>query len=200
MSDQSSKKKSVLPALGGVIAILVILAVGLFWRADKVLPTDSATVGGAFTLVDGNGKTVTDADYRGKMLLIYFGYTFCPDICPTTLGTVARAFDQLSPEQRSQFLPIFITVDPERDTADQMAQYVGNYMPELIGLTGSPEQIQKVMLEYRVYARKANDNSPNYTVDHSSVLYLVGRDGKFIKPFSGSIAPGDLAAGLKKAL
>ena len=186
--------------LAAVFAVAVVLVLGLAWRLDWLSPPPSASVGGPFTLVDGSGKTVSDADYRGKLMLIYFGYTFCPDVCPTTLGSVARAFDQLSPEQRGQIVPIFITVDPERDTADQMAQYVANFMPDLVGLTGSPDQIKQVMISYRVYAKRAEEKGTGYTVDHSSVLYLIDREGKFIRPFSGSISADDLAAALKKAL
>jgi len=186
--------------LAAMVAVAVVLILGLAWRMDWFSAPATATVGGPFTLVESGGKNVSDTDFRGKLMLIYFGYTFCPDICPTTLGSVARAFDQLDAEQRKQIVPIFITVDPERDTADQMGQYVGNFMPDLIGLSGSPEQIQKVMLSFRVYARKAEQNGPNYSVDHSSVLYLMDREGKFVRPFSGSISPNDLAAALKKAL
>lgn len=186
--------------IAAVIAVVVVLFIGIGLRLDWFSPPAQATVGGPFTLVTGGGKTVSDSDYRGKLMLIYFGYTFCPDICPTTLGTVARAFDQLPPEQRKEIVPIFITVDPERDTADQMAQYAANFMPDLVGLSGSPDDIKKVMTEFRVYAKKAEEKNGNYSVDHSSVLYLVGRDGKFIKPFSGSITVNDLSAALRKAL
>ncbi|HVI53238.1 MAG TPA: SCO family protein [Candidatus Sulfotelmatobacter sp.] len=201
MSEKNTKPAAKTPRfLAATVAAVIVLILGLAWRMDWLAPAPAATVGGPFTLVDGNGKSVSDTDFRGKLMLIYFGYTFCPDICPTTLGTVARAFEQLDADQRKQIQPIFITVDPERDTADQMGQYVGNFMPDLIGLTGSPDQIQKVMIEFRVYARKAEQNGPNYSVDHSSVLYLIGRDGKFVRPFSGSISADDLAAALKKAL
>lgn len=201
MSEKKSKPSAKATRfLGPIVAVAIVLILGVAWRLDWFSPPPSAVVGGPFTLVDSGGKSVSDTDFRGRLMLIYFGYTFCPDVCPTTLGMEARAFDQLSPDQRKEIQPIFITVDPDRDTADQMAQYVGNFMPDLIGLTGSPDQIKKVMLEFRVYARKVDENGGNYTVDHSSVLYLIGRDGKFIRPFSGNISSDDLAAALKKAL
>lgn len=186
--------------LTAFIAVAVVLVIGLGLRLDWFSPPAQTAVGGPFTLVGPAGRTVSDTDYRGRLMLLYFGYTFCPDICPTTLGSVARAFDHLTPDQRKEIVPIFITVDPERDTADQMTQYTGNFMPELVGLTGSPDDIKKVMAEFRVYAKKAAETDGNYSVDHSSVLYLVGRDGKFLRPFSGSIPADDLAAALKKAL
>ncbi len=194
--DQVSRRAGRI--LAGIAAAVVVVAIGLFWRMDTLVPGGS--VGGPFTLEDQTGHTVTEASYRGKLMLIYFGYTYCPDICPTTLGGIGRALDQLTPQQRAQIVPIFISVDPKRDTVDQLSQYVRNFMPDLVGLTGSPDQVQSVMREFRVYAKKVPGDGANYTVDHSSILYLMDRQGKFLKPFPGSIPSNDLAAALKKAL
>ena len=195
----SPPPRRIATALAGLAAVLILAAIAIVPRLMQMNET-SAAIGGPFTLIDTTGKTVTDADYRGKLMLIYFGYTFCPDVCPTSLGTMAQALDQLTPAERAQVVPIFITVDPERDSFDQLAQYVGNFAPDLIGLTGSREQINAVETEYHVYARKAEGSGPNYTMDHSSIFYLMGRDGQFVGHYASGAAPKDLAAGLRKAL
>ncbi len=138
-----------------------------------------ASIGGPFALTDQRGKPVTDADYRGKLMLVYFGYTYCPDVCPTTLSTIANALNALKPAERAQVAPMFITVDPERDTAQTMADYVTNFAPDLVGLTGTPDQIAKVEREYHVYAAKVPAADGSYSMDHSSIIYLMGKDGRF---------------------
>jgi protein SCO1/2 len=196
----SPPPRRIATALAGLAAVLILAAIAIVPRLMQMNETSAATIGGPFTLIDTTGKTVTDADYRGKLMLIYFGYTFCPDVCPTSLGTMAQALDQLTPAERAQVVPIFITVDPERDSFDQLAQYVGNFAPDLIGLTGSREQVSAVETAYHVYARKAEGSGPNYTMDHSSIFYLMGRDGQFVGHYASGAAPKDLAAGLRKAL
>jgi protein SCO1/2 len=185
--------------LAGLAALLVIILIAVVPRFLETAP-DGPAIGGHFSLIDQNGRTVSDADFRGKLMLIYFGYTFCPDVCPTTLGNIAQAYDLLSPNEQSQVVPIFITVDPERDTVDQIAQYVDAFSPAFVGLTGSPEQITPVLKEFRVYARKVETKDANYSVDHSSILYVMGKDGKYAAHFTGEAGPKDIAAGLKKQL
>jgi protein SCO1/2 len=138
-------------------------------------------IGGPFTLRDGNGRTVTDRDLRGRYVLIYFGYTFCPDICPTTLTEVATAMAKLGPKA-DRVRPVFITVDPERDTPAVMGDYTAMFTPRLLGLTGTPEQIRSVARAYRVYYQKhrTGEAPGDYSMDHSSLLYLLGPDGGFI--------------------
>ena len=185
--------------MAGMVVLVVAAALVLLprWLAQE---PPSMAIGGPFSLVDHTGRTVTNADFHGKMMLIYFGYTYCPDVCPTTLGTMSQAYGQLTPSEQSRIVPIFVTVDPERDTVAQMAEYVGNFSPALVGLTGSPEQLGPVLKAYRVYARKAGGDSANYSVDHSSILYLMDRDGKFDTNFPADLSVGDLLAGLKKRL
>ncbi len=183
----------------GIAALLVVALLAVLPRLLESSGQGPA-IGGPFRLIDQTGKTVTDADYRGKLMLVYFGYTFCPDVCPTTLGAMAQAYDQLSPAQRDQVVPIFITVDPERDTVDQMASYVANFSPALVGLTGSPDEVKPVLQEYRVYAAKAEGNGPNYSVDHSSIIYLMDKNGKFSTHFDGNASPPQIAEGVKKLL
>jgi protein SCO1/2 len=191
--------KGLLAAAAALVALIVVLIIAIAPRFFESGGT-SAPIGGPFRLVDQEGRTVADTDFRGRLMLIYFGYTFCPDVCPTTLATMAQAYDGLTPDEQKQVALIFITVDPERDTVDQMADYVQNFSPALIGLTGTPEQIANVLQEFRVYARKAEGNGGNYSVDHSSIIYLINRDGKFAAYFSGDTKAADLVAGIKARL
>jgi protein SCO1/2 len=199
MNGKQRKQSRRAAILAGLAALLVVLAIAVVPRYLETA-SQGVAIGGPFSLIDQHGHTVSDADFRGKLMLIYFGYTFCPDVCPTTLGNVAQAYDLLSPEEQAQVVPIFITVDPERDTVDQIAQYVDAFSPALVGLTGSPDQIAPVIKEFRVYARKVESKDGNYSVDHSSILYVMGKDGKFVAHFTGEVPPQDIAAGLKKQL
>jgi protein SCO1/2 len=156
-------------------------------------------IGGPFTLTDQQGRTVDDNDFRGKLMLVYFGYTYCPDVCPTTLTMMMQLYAGLTPDQQAQITPIFVTVDPERDSVAQMSQYVTSFSPALIGLTGSPDQVAAIERGYHVYARKAGSGT-DYTMDHSSILYLMGKDGRFLRHFNGDTKPEEIAEGLKKAL
>ena len=158
-----------------------------------------APIGGPFTLTDQQGRTVDDNDFRGKLMMVYFGYSFCPDVCPTTLNEMMRVYAGLTPEQQAQIAPIFISVDPERDTVAQMAQYVASFSPALIGLTGSRDQIEAAERGYHVYARKSGGGD-NYTMDHSSIIYLMGKDGRFLRHFNGDAPAQEITDGLKDAL
>ena len=155
------------------------------------------SVGGPFTLVDTNGREVTDQTFRGKWMLIYFGYTFCPDVCPTELQTMATAMDSLGP-LADKVTPIFITVDPDRDTVAALAEYVKLFDTRLIGLTGSEAQVSAATRAYRVYyAKAASKDNSSYLMDHSSFLYLMGPDGTFRALFRQGIAPEELAAAIR---
>jgi len=178
--------------------LILLLGLTLLPRLQPLAPAP-AEIGGPFTLTDQQGRTVNDSDFRGKLMMVYFGYSFCPDVCPTTLNQMAQVYNQLAPAEQSQITPIFITVDPERDTVAQMAQYVANFSPALVGLTGTPLQVAIVTKAYHVYARKTGDGA-NYGVDHSSVIYLMGKDGHFIRHFDSNASNQDITDGLKKAL
>lgn len=161
-----------------------------------------ALIGGPFTLVDQNGKTRTDKDFRGKLMLVYFGYTFCPDVCPTELQTISDAIDDLG-DKAAEVQPLFITVDPQRDTSSVMKDYVGHFNPRLIGLTGTPEQVAAAAKAYRVYFAKApsKDSGKNdYLMDHSSFVYLMSRDGKYLTHFTPGIPPDKMAQAIAKYL
>jgi cytochrome oxidase Cu insertion factor (SCO1/SenC/PrrC family) len=141
----------------------------------------TALVGGPFSLTDQDGKRRSDADFRGKLMLIYFGYTYCPDVCPTTLATMTEALDKLG-AKAAEVQPLFITIDPGRDTPEVMKRYVANFYPGLLGLTGSPAEIAAVARAYRVYYAKAENGAAgnDYLMDHSGFIYLMGPDGKYL--------------------
>lgn len=150
-------------------------------------------VGGPFALIDHNGVPRTDADFRGKLLLVYFGFTYCPDICPTDLQTIGLALDKLGPASDS-VQPLFITLDPQRDTPEQLAQYVPAFHPRLIGLSGDTAAIKQAASAYKVYYAKAPTSDGDYTIDHSAFIFIVGRDGRYLGFLPPGTSPDRLAA------
>lgn len=187
--------------LGGSAALLVVAAI-VIWIFGAPAPVQQATaIGGPFTLTDGAGKTVTDRSFRGKFMLVYFGYTFCPDVCPTTLGDVGQAMDKLG-AAADRLQPLFITVDPARDTSDVVRQYVAAFSPRLQGLTGTTDQIAQVAKAYRVYyaPHKTGAAPGDYTMDHSSILYVMDPAGQFVGVIRADEGSDAMAADLKKFL
>jgi cytochrome oxidase Cu insertion factor (SCO1/SenC/PrrC family) len=168
---------------------------GLAAKLMDDLMWNRGPIGGPFTLVDHTGKRRTDEDFRGKLLLIYFGYSYCPDVCPTDLQQIGLAIDQLGREGDAIW-PLFITLDPERDTAAHLAEYVPLFHPRLIGLTGSAKEIRTVARAYKVYYAQYPPGSPDYVIDHSSFIYLVDQAGKYI----GFFPPGTNADRLVEML
>jgi protein SCO1 len=157
-------------------------------------------IGGPFTLTDQHGKTVTDKTFRGQYLLVYFGYGYCPDVCPTELANIAAAMDDLG-TKASKVTPLFITVDPERDTPEFLADYVANFHPRMVGLTGTPEQIKSVAKAYKVYYAKAKrPGQKEYLMDHTSFVYLMGPDGRFLSLFRGQTDPKAIAETIARTM
>jgi protein SCO1/2 len=147
-------------------------------------------IGGPFDLIDQHGRHRTDAEFRGKLLVLYFGYTYCPDVCPTDLKAISSAIDLLGPAGED-VQPVFITVDPQRDTVARLRGYVSSFHPRLIALTGSAAQVRQVALAYKVYyANVTSGNGEPYAVDHTGFVYLVGRDGKYLGFFPPGTPPG----------
>ncbi|MDE5454021.1 SCO family protein [Bradyrhizobium sp. CSA112] len=143
-------------------------------------------IGGPFTLIDHTGKPRTDADFLGKLMLVYFGFSFCPDVCPTDLMAIGQAVDKLGPGGDA-VQPLFVTVDPDRDTPAHLADYVPSFHPRLLGLTGDAAQIRDAARLYRVfYAKVPVEGAAEYTIDHSGFIYLMDRDGKYL----GFFPPG----------
>jgi cytochrome oxidase Cu insertion factor (SCO1/SenC/PrrC family) len=188
-------------ALGGAMAIAVVPSARERLLPAKVRSVGQALVGGPFTLTDHDGKRVTDQDFRGRTLIVVFGFTFCPDICPTELQLISAALEKLGPKAK-QVVPLFITVDPERDTPEQLASYVKSFHPNLIGLTGTPEEIASVAKEYRVYFKKVPDpkSSAGYTMDHSALIYVMRPDGTYQAHFTPGVSVTTLADRLGELL
>jgi len=182
--------------LGWLISDLLVPGGGSLVAKVQTLATPP--IGGPFALVDDTGKPRTDADFRGRLMLIYFGYTHCPDACPTTLQDIADALAKLGPAA-DQVAPIFITIDPERDTVQYLKGYAEQFDAKFVALTGSPEQIATAAKSYRVYYRKAT-NQADYLMDHSSIVYLMGRDGKFLTHFTPETTPEQMADTVRKYL
>ena len=163
-------------------------------------PIRAGGIGGPFTLIDGTGKTVTDASFRGKWMLLYFGYTHCPDACPTALQDMANALDMLDPAQRKMVVIVFITVDGERDTPGVMQEYVSNFAAPIVALSGSAEQIAAAAKAYRVYYAKHPTADGGYEMDHSSVIYVMDPDGQFVANFTHETAPARIAEKMRQLL
>jgi protein SCO1/2 len=188
-------------AFGPLILTSVVFAFALVMSEPPARAAASGvTIGGPFTLVTPDGTTVTDQTYRGKWLLVYFGYTSCPNSCPTTLLEVATALTKLGPDV-SQIQPLFITVDPERDTPKVMQQYTGSFDPRIVGLTGTPQQIAAAAHEYGAYfvGHRTGPGADDYVMDHSTYLYVMDPRGKFVRAFNTD-ASGDRIADMLREL
>lgn len=187
----------------GAVAALALLP----QARERLLPAagmrsvGQALIGGPFTLTDHKGRRVTDRDFRGRYMLIYFGFTFCPDVCPSALQVMSEALNKLGPKA-DRFVPIFISVDPERDTPSQLASYVESFHPRLMGLTGTPEEIDAVVKAYRVYVRKVPDpkSTAGYTFDHTSLIYVMGPDGSYRTHFAHTTDADTMAERLARLL
>lgn len=182
-----------------LLAPAAVLAVGLAGAGAWLLSAEEPPVpiGGPFRLQDGTGRTVTEQDFRGRWTLVYFGYTHCPDACPMALQNMANAMDLLPPGLRERVALLFITVDPERDTPAVVRDYVSAFHAPITGLSGTPEQVVQVLRAYRVYAAKAPGKEGDYTVDHSSILYVMDPRGRFAANLTHEAPPERIAERLK---
>ena len=195
-------------ALGLAAAAAVAFALALAGREGLLAPDQparvgtagTADIGGPFTLVDGSGRTLTEADFRGRYMLIYFGFTFCPDVCPTTLQVMTQALDKLG-EEAKDVTPVFITVDPARDSPEVVGAYIAHFHERMVGLTGSEDQVAAAAKAYKVYYARAEETtaggSDEYLVDHSSIVFLIGPDGRYLAHFTHRATADEMAAGIK---
>ncbi|RZN30198.1 SCO family protein [Bradyrhizobium sp. Leo121] len=174
---------------GAVLAAVLVTS-----QPASCAATSSVTIGGPFSLTAPDGTTVTDQTYRGKWLLVYFGYTFCPNTCPTTLLEIATALETLGPDA-AKVQPLFITVDPKRDTTDVLGKYTQSFDPRIVGLTGTPAQIAAVAHDYGAYyvAHKNGDGADDYLIDHSTYIYVMDPQGQFVQAFDAD-TPADRIA------
>jgi cytochrome oxidase Cu insertion factor (SCO1/SenC/PrrC family) len=182
-------------ALGALIGVGALLHGQLQERAGA----GTVDIGGPFRLTNQYGERVTPKDFAGKYMMIYFGYTYCPDICPMTLANMTQALDQLPEAMADKVVPIFVTVDPERDTVEQLSEYAPLFHPRLVALTGTDAEVKAAARAYRVYFGKVEDaSSGDYLMDHSSFVYLMGPDGAYVTHFGHSATPDDMAEALKR--
>jgi cytochrome oxidase Cu insertion factor (SCO1/SenC/PrrC family) len=190
-------------AVAGICLLISLGLVGFgLWQAFA--PQATPLIGGAFSLTDQFGKTRTDADFRGQFLLVFFGFTHCPDICPVELQTLSDVMDQLG-AGGAKVTPLFITVDPARDTPDVMKQYVANFHPRIVALTGSVADVAAVAKAYRVYYARvtggtASNNDADYIMNHSAIVYLMGPDGHFVSHFDPGTSAARMVDALRKLL
>ena len=185
-------------ALVGVLfAVLLFAAGGFLWLSGR----RGDLLGGPFRLESAAGRTVTDRSFRGRYMLVYFGYTHCPDVCPTTLANVAGALRELGPAA-GRLAAVFISVDPTRDTPAVIGRYTALFSKRIVGLTGTPAEIARVAGEYHVYYKKHPDGPGklDYSVDHSSLLFLMSPSGRFIAPITASSSASELAAELRRLM
>ena len=179
---QSLRVVSVLGAFLCGLAVVLAAILFLAGRSSSVGPAIAA-VGGPFQLVDQDGKTVSDADMKGRPFLVFFGYTHCPDVCPTTLFEMSQMLHALGPDA-GRIGALFITVDPERDTPAVLKDYLASFDPHLRGLTGGPAAVDAALKAYRVYAKKFPLKDGDYTMDHTAAVYLMDKNGRFVAPFN----------------
>jgi len=193
----------ILVVIAGLLAALV-LGLAFFWMPEmpeRPLPKASIAAGGDFTLESASGP-VSLKDYRGKLVLVYFGYTFCPDICPTSLASTAEGLKQLKPEEAARVAMVFISVDPERDTPPRLKEYAEFFHPSLVGVTGTPENLAEIAKRYGVfYARqKVETAGGGYVVDHSADTYVVGPNGQLVGKIAHATPPDRVVAEIRKHL
>jgi protein SCO1/2 len=198
MTPQASRIVTVIAAfLAGLLAIFVVLLL-VVGRSPVQIATPSA-IGGPFKLVDQNGQAVTENALKGKPSLIFFGFTHCPDICPTALFDMSELYKALG-RDGDKVGAYFVTVDPERDTPDVLKEYLSSFDPRLRGLTGDPAAVAAMEKGYRVYSKKVPLDGGGYTMDHTALVYLMNKDGQFIAPFNLKRKPEEAAADLKRYL
>ncbi len=186
-------------ALGGAAALIITQSAS----GPQVKTSGKALIGGPFTLVDQTGKTVTDKDFRGRYMLVFFGFTHCPDVCPAELQVMSQALTDLGPKA-SEVVPVFISLDPERDTPAAVGAYVKNFGDKFVGLTGSPEAVAAAAKAYRVtfskFEYKDNSGKSDYSIDHSTIAYLMDKNGEYIAHFSYGTPAAEIAETLRRYL
>lgn len=187
---------AVLLAAGTGAALWLKRDAGVEQRLGGLAVPPAVAIGGPFHLTDHTGRAVTEASFRGRLMLIFFGFTHCPDICPTELQVIAEVLDRLGP-QADRLVPLFITVDPDRDTPEALARYVELFDPRIVGLTGTAEQIAAVARAFRVYYAKVHPpDATTYTMDHSAFLYLMDAEGRLVALFRPGTGAAEIAAAI----
>lgn len=187
-----------------VLLVALVLGLAFFWQPElpeRPLPVAAPPVGGDFTLQSADGPVALQ-DFRGKLVLVYFGYTYCPDVCPTALAATADGLRLLTPEELAQVAVIFISVDPERDTPVRLKEYAEFFHPAIVGVTGAPDELAALARRYGVfYARQSVATAGGgYVVDHTSDTYVIGSDGRLAGKIAHGAPPDQVAAEIRKRL
>jgi protein SCO1/2 len=197
------------PAAARVLVLLSAFVAGLVLfsaiillvsgRTSTTIAPQAAAIGGPFHLVDQDGKPTSEQDFKGKPFLVFFGFTHCPDVCPTALFEVSEIFRKLGPDA-NRARALFVTVDPERDTPEKLKDYLSSFDPHLSALTGDPAASAAVTKSYRVYSKKVPLEGSDYTMDHTAIVYLMDKEGRFVAPFNLKRRPEEAAAELRRYL
>jgi len=195
--DRTVRPLVIVAAFAGSLLVGLVLMLWMMGGLRNVAAP--AAIGGPFQLTDQAGRTVTENNMKGRPTLIFFGYTRCPDVCPTSLFEMSEVLRAMG-KDADRVNAYFISVDPERDTTAAIKDYLSSFDPHLEGLTGSPEEVAKVISAYRVFARKVPTKDGDYTMDHTALIYLMDRDGKFVSPFNLKRTPEQAAADLRRYL
>jgi protein SCO1/2 len=196
----TTRTARLLLALGAFVAGLVLFSAVIFIVTGRSpAPIAVSAVGGPFKLVDQNAKPITEQDFKGEPFLVFFGFTHCPDVCPTTLFEVSEIFRALGPDAKN-LRAMFVTVDPERDTPAVIKDYLASFDPRITGATGDVDAITAAEKSYRVYAKKVPTDGGGYTMDHTAIVYLMSKDGRFVAPFNMKRRPEEAATELKRYL
>ena len=190
--DRATRPLVIIGAFAASLAVGLLLMMWAMGGLKNVAAP--AAIGGPFQLTDQAGQTVTDQNLKGRPTLIFFGFTHCPDVCPTSLFEISEVLKAMG-KDADRVNACFVSVDPERDTAAAMKDYLSSFDPHLKGLTGNPEAVTKVLTAYRVYAKKVPLKDGDYTMDHTALIYLMDKDGRFVAPFNLKRKPEEAAAG-----
>lgn len=198
VSDMTRASRQLLLIVVGFAVGLAALAAVTFAVLPGRAQLGPAALGGSLELVAQNGRVLTNQDLAGRPYLVFFGYTHCPDFCPTALFDISAVFKELGPDRK--IAALFVTVDPARDTPDVLKTYLENFDPRIIGLTGSPSQIKATAEKFKVYAKKVPGGNGDYTVDHTGVVYLMDKQGRFVTAFNLAKPPKQAARELERYL
>ncbi|WP_420134322.1 SCO family protein [Rhodopseudomonas sp.] len=196
-ASRSTRPLVIIAAFAGSLVVGLVVVLWLLGGLTKVAAP--ASIGGPFQLTDQNGQTVTEQSLKGKPTLIFFGFTHCPDVCPTSLFEISQVLQAMG-KDADRINAYFISVDPERDTPVAMKDYLSSFDPHLKGLTGTREATDKIEKSYRVYAKKVETKDGDYTMDHTALIYLMDKNGNFVAPFNLKRKPDEAAADLKRYL
>ena len=194
-----SKSRAFSIRIAATMAAVAVLAVAAVWLASSPRGSNASLIGGPFALQDGDGKTITEQSMFGRPFLVYFGYTHCPDVCPTSLFEISEVLRAMG-KDADRVNAYYISVDPERDTSAAMKDYLSSFDSHLRGLTGNADAVAKVLSAYRVYAKKVPTDNGDYSMDHTALVYLMDKQGRFVAPFKLNRKPEDAAADLRRYL